>query len=142
MSTRFFYVFVQISLLKLNRLVCSCTAPPTCDAITRSFLHRVAPWWQRVLDCLLRLPLRRTLLHADIPHRISGGTFSGLPRWNAGARRSVGLIIDLPVGAWLAVPVFVRLDYELARYLAWPFLASTGLTELAHFIMPDLAGEP
>lgn len=58
---------------------------------------------------------------------------------------SVGLIISLlilPVGMWLAVPLLMQREKELGRFLAFTFFASMGLTELAHFVLPLLAGEP
>lgn len=54
---------------------------------------------------------------------------------------SVGLIVGLlPIGAWLAIPPLVHRHYEFGSFLAWTFFASMGLTELAHFIVPLLAG--
>lgn len=57
---------------------------------------------------------------------------------------SFGLISALqtvPVVTWLMVPLLVRRDSDLGRYLASMFFASMGLVELTHSIMPWLAGE-
>lgn len=58
---------------------------------------------------------------------------------------SFGMILALlviPLGAWLAIPLLVRRDHEIGRFLAWTFFASMALTEAAHFAMPALAQEP
>lgn len=51
------------------------------------------------------------------------------------------LLVAMSVGAWLLVPYLMKRGSAFGRYLAWTFLASMGLTELAHFLVfPFLAG--
>ena len=58
---------------------------------------------------------------------------------------SFGLVLALlivPLVAWLAIPWLMGRTPEFGRFLAWTFFTSMGLTELAHFAMPVLAGQP
>jgi hypothetical protein len=55
---------------------------------------------------------------------------------------SVIVLLILSVAAWLSVPLVMKRSPELGRYLAWTFFASTGLTELAHFIFPLFEARP
>lgn len=58
---------------------------------------------------------------------------------------TIGLIVVLlvlPVGAWLAIPLLVKRRHAFGYYLLWTFLASMGITELAHFVLPLLGGGP
>lgn len=43
-------------------------------------------------------------------------------------------------GMWLFIPFLVRSRNEFGYYLAWTFFTSMGVTELAHFAFPFLAG--
>lgn len=45
-------------------------------------------------------------------------------------------------GAWLLIPWLVGRGSAFGVFLAWTFFASMGLTELAHFAFPFLAGGP
>ncbi|MDX1882602.1 hypothetical protein [Mycolicibacterium sp. 120270] len=47
----------------------------------------------------------------------------------------VVLLVVVSAGAWLLVPVLMHRRRPIARYLAWTFFASMGLTELAHFLV-------
>ncbi|MES2034705.1 MAG: HXXEE domain-containing protein [Pseudomonadota bacterium] len=55
---------------------------------------------------------------------------------------NVILLVALSVGAWLAVPVLLKRGIAFGYYLAWTFFAAMGITELAHFIFPLIAGGP
>ena len=46
------------------------------------------------------------------------------------------------MGAWLLIPPLVSRGYAFGYYLAWTFFAAMGITELAHFIFPIVAGGP
>jgi hypothetical protein len=52
------------------------------------------------------------------------------------------LLVVLSVGAWLAVPVLLKRGGAFGYYLAWTFFAAMGITELAHFMFPLIAGGP
>lgn len=43
-------------------------------------------------------------------------------------------------GMWLFIPFLVRSRNEFGYYLVWTFFTSMGVTELAHFVFPLLAG--
>jgi len=50
-------------------------------------------------------------------------------------------LLLLSVGGWLLVPWLMRRGHPLGRYFAWTFLASMGITELAHWLVfPFLEG--
>lgn len=56
---------------------------------------------------------------------------------------TIGLYVSLliiPLGLWLIAPFLMKRGLEFGRFLAWTFFASMGFTELAHFVMPILAG--
>lgn len=99
----------------------------------------------------IRLPFWLTLLAFLLLHKVEenrmaffetvSSKITGTPMPEATLPLLLSLLI-IPVGAWLAVPLLLQRDHEFGRYLAWTFFASMGLTELAHFIMPVLAGEP
>lgn len=45
-------------------------------------------------------------------------------------------------GAWLLIPVLLRIRHPLGGYLAWTFFTSMGVTEVAHFVFPFIAPSP
>ena len=59
------------------------------------------------------------------------------------ASPTVIALVLLSVGAWLLAPVLLKRGHPLGSYFAWTFLASMGLTELAHWLVfPLLADNP
>jgi len=52
------------------------------------------------------------------------------------------LLVGLSVGGWLLGPVLYARASEFGKYLVWTFLASMGISELAHFGFPLLEGTP
>lgn len=44
-------------------------------------------------------------------------------------------LVVVSVGAWLLVPVLMRMEHPLGPYLAWTFFASLGIAELAHWVV-------
>ncbi len=45
-------------------------------------------------------------------------------------------LVLLSVGGWIAAPFMIERKSSFGYYLAWTFLASAGISELAHFIFP------
>ena len=69
-------------------------------------------------------------------------TITGVPTPNV-LSVSIILLVVASVGAWLAIPFFVRRGYEFGYYLAWTFFAAMGITELAHlFVFPFFSPTP
>lgn len=52
------------------------------------------------------------------------------------------LLVAVSVGGWLLGPYLYSRGGEFGKYLVWTFLASMGITELAHFVFPMLEGTP
>jgi hypothetical protein len=52
------------------------------------------------------------------------------------------LLVFASVGAWLLISPLVSRGYAFGYHLAWTFFAAMGITELAHFIFPIVAGGP
>lgn len=48
---------------------------------------------------------------------------------------AVVALLLLAVGGWLLVPWLMRRGHPLGSYFAWTFLASMGVTELAHWLV-------
>ena len=96
------------------------------------------PYWLTMLAFLLlhKVEETRTAFFEVVSARI---TLTPVPDI------TIGLIMALlvvPVGAWLAIPLLVKRRHPFGYYLLWTFFASMGITELAHFVLPLLAGGP
>jgi hypothetical protein len=100
----------------------------------------------------IRIPYWSTLLVFLLLHKVEenrmgffevvGEKITGIPVPEITPFLVLTLLI-LPIGAWLLVPYLVRRGYEFGYYLAWTFFASTGIIELAHYVLfPFLTGEP
>lgn len=100
----------------------------------------------------IRAPYRATLLVFILLHKVEenrmkffevvGDKITGIPVPEVTPLLVISLLI-LPIGAWLLVPYLVKRSYDIGYYLAWTFFTSTGLIELAHFVVfPFLTGEP
>lgn len=51
-------------------------------------------------------------------------------------------LLVLPIGAWLVALTPIKRGYDFGYYLGWTFFVSTGITELAYFVLPLLTDEP
>lgn len=96
------------------------------------------PYWLALAAFLLlhKVEENRTHFFEAVSTRITGTPVPDV---------SLALILALlivPVGVWLTIPMSARRHQDFGRFLAWTFFASMGLTELAHFVMPGLAGGP
>lgn len=95
------------------------------------------PYWLTMLAFLLlhKVEENRMAFFEVVSDRITGTPVPEV---------SMGLFLALliiPIGAWLAVPIFIARDHEFGRFLAWTFFASMGITELAHFVLPLLTDD-
>lgn len=54
----------------------------------------------------------------------------------------VVLLVAASVGGWLLILPLVKRGHPLGAYFAWTFFLAMGVTELAHFAFPILAGGP
>lgn len=109
-------------------------------------------WWRvpsTATWSAIRLPYWLTLAAFVLLHKVEENRFKFFEEVASTITHtpvpevSVGLIaamLVVPLAMWLAVPLLMRRGHELGRFLAWTFFASMGLTELAHFVMPFLAG--
>lgn len=52
----------------------------------------------------------------------------------------VVLLVAASVGGWLLVLPLLRRGHPLGAYFAWTFFLAMGVTELAHFVFPIVAG--
>lgn len=96
------------------------------------------PYWLTLLAFLLlhKVEENRMKFFEIVSEKITGGTVPEL---------SVGLVIGLlvlPIGAWLAIPLLLKREYELGYYAIWTLFVSMGVTELAHYILPFMTNEP
>lgn len=94
------------------------------------------PYWLTLAAFLLlhKVEENRMAFFETVSARITGTPVPEL---------STGLVLAqliIPVGAWLVIPLLMRRNAEFGLFLAWTFFASMGLTELAHFLLPLLAG--
>lgn len=98
----------------------------------------------------VRVPFWGTLLAFILLHKVEenrtgffqvlSDKITGIPVPEVTPALVVALLI-IPIGAWLLVPFLIKRGHELGYYLAWTFFVSMGVTELAHFAFPILAGE-
>lgn len=87
---------------------------------------RVAYWITLLLFIFHRVEERQMEFFAFL------STVTGTPKPSP-TSLPVVLLVVISVGAWLLIPILMRRNQPLGRYLAWTFFTSMGLTEIAHF---------
>lgn len=112
-------------------------------------LWRLVP--ARASYASIRVPYWTTLLAFIALHKVEenvtdffqvlGDRVTGVPVPEVTPLLVIGLLI-VPIGAWAVGPALIKRGHDFGYYLAWTFFAAMGLTELAHFIFPLLAGGP
>lgn len=106
----------------------------------------------KVSYAAIRVPYWATMLVFLLLHKVEenrmgffevvGDKITGIPVPEITPLLVISLLI-LPIGAWFLVPYLVKRGYDIGYYLAWTFFTSTGIIELAHYVLfPFLTGEP
>lgn len=94
------------------------------------------PYWLAMLLFLVHRVEEKQFGFFDMLSRVTG-----VPTPDVASPTVIALVL-LSVGAWLAVPILLKRQHPLGSYFAWTFLASMGLTELAHWLVfPFLADD-
>ncbi len=98
-----------------------------------------APYWATLLVFILLHKVEENRMKF---FEVVGDKITGIPVPEVTPLLVTSLLI-LPIGAWLLVPYLVKRGHDIGYYLAWTFFTSTGLIELAHYIVfPFLTNEP